>query len=590
MRSRKRWACLLCAAMLALSAAACAAQPAAQEVATPEAADAVTTAAKATATPKPTASPVPGGEETVLSATKDAGRTYVDETLFIGDSNTARYTMYADETGKAFTTIGNNIGVVSMGAQAIKDFPCAKFKNDTKTYTLPQAVAKLKPKRIIIGFGTNNLGGSSTDATKFIKNYREGLDAIVEAWPYADIIVNAIPPLDKQRENTNLTMTQVDAYNTAIAEMCAEDGYHFLNTSEVLRDEKTGWAKKDYTLSDGVHLSKNAVAALFEYVRTHAFVAEDRRPQPLGKVPQLDAVPPNLIEKDPIAVRGAKVPVEFVASTGGKISGAASQMVKKGGICSAVTAVPDDGWRFAYWTASIGSVGGSATVTFTVPGNADANGVILTAHFEPDEHEHQYVDMERTEPTCETGGFARQKCSICGEVIEKDLQPLGHQWDGGVVTQQPTETSPGVKTYTCQRNSSHTRTETIPQLAHTHNFTWVTTQEPTCGKNGSRTGTCTICGQQTTETLAATGQHTPGTEVDVGGGQMVIYCAVCGTELSRRTVETETPPSTEETTPPETEQPAPEVTDQPPQEPQPPQEGQDGGGDGDTSVEEGPTE
>ena len=52
--------------------------------------------------------------------TPDAGRSYVDETLFIGDSNTARYMMYADETGTpAFTSLKNNIGVVSMGAGAI---------------------------------------------------------------------------------------------------------------------------------------------------------------------------------------------------------------------------------------------------------------------------------------------------------------------------------------------------------------------------------------------------------------------------------------------------------------------------------------
>ena len=56
---------------------------------------------------------------TVLPETADAGRSYVDETLFIGDSNTARYLLYADDTGKAFTTSDNNIGVVSMGAGAI---------------------------------------------------------------------------------------------------------------------------------------------------------------------------------------------------------------------------------------------------------------------------------------------------------------------------------------------------------------------------------------------------------------------------------------------------------------------------------------
>ena len=101
--------------------------------------------------------------------------------------------------------------------------------------------------------------------------------------------------------------------------------------------------KKDYTLSDGVHLSKEAVTAYFTYVRTHAYAAEDRRPQPLGTIPTPDGVPANLINKDPIAVRGAKVPLEFVAANGGKLSGTTSQLVKKGGTAAAVTAVPDEG-------------------------------------------------------------------------------------------------------------------------------------------------------------------------------------------------------------------------------------------------------
>ena len=254
------WGKILAAAALCAALCACS-KP--QDVlpdhtATPETSATVAPTAavvQATATHAPTDTTVP----TILPQTADAGRSYVDDTLFIGDSNTVRYTMYADDTGTAFSTLKNNIGVVSMGAGSITTLKCEKFKGDSTLYTIPDAVAKLQPKRIIIGFGSNNLGGSSTDATKFIAQYREGLAAITKAWPYADIIVSAIPPLDQQRDNTNLTMTQVDAYNAALVTMCEEDGYKFLNTAEVLRDDATGWAKKDYTLSDGVHLSKEAV-------------------------------------------------------------------------------------------------------------------------------------------------------------------------------------------------------------------------------------------------------------------------------------------------------------------------------------------
>ncbi len=35
-------------------------------------------------------------------------------------------------------------------------------------------------------------------------------------------------------------------------------------------------------------------------------------------------------------------------------------------------------------------------------------------------------------PTCTNNGSAKYKCTICGEVIEKELPALGHDWDGGV--------------------------------------------------------------------------------------------------------------------------------------------------------------
>lgn len=445
---------------------------------TPETAKTTVTAAPAVQT-EPTPTSAAAEQTTVLAETEDAGRSYVDETLFIGDSNTARYMMYADETGTAFTSLQNNIGVVSMGAGAITTLKCEQFKGDSQMYTIPEAVAKLKPRRMIICFGTNNLGGTSTDASAFIDTYRKGLQAIEEAWPYGEIIISAIPPLDKQRENSRLDMVQVDAYNQALVRMCEEDGYRFLNSAEVLRDDATGWAKKDYTLSDGVHLSKAAVTAYFNYVRTHASSAPDERPQPLGTIPEPDGVPLGLISSDPIAVRGAKVPVEFVSSGGGSISGQTSQMVKKGGTCSTVTAVPNEGWKFAYWSASIGSAGSGSQLTFAVPSNADAGGVVVTAHFEPAEHEHDYAEVEgsRKEPTCEEKGFVKEACRICGEVRERELEALGHKWDEGRVTTEPQPGVEGVRTYTCTV-CQKTYTEPIAALAASPTPTAVPTPSP----------------------------------------------------------------------------------------------------------------
>ena len=512
---------LLAVAALAVCLTGCShAQTDATPSATSETAGAAATAAPA-ATPATSAEPVCAEVGTILPETADAGRSYVDETLFIGDSNTARYLLYANETGTAFTSLNNNIGVVSMGVGSITSLKCEKFKGSSAMYTVPDAVAMLKPKRIIICYGTNNLSGSSTDATNYIKTYLQGLQAIQTAWPYCDIIVSAIPPLDRQRENTNLTMTQVDAYNAALVQMCEENGFKFLNSAEVLRDDATGWAKKDYTLSDGVHLSKEAVTAYFTYVRTHAYAAEDRRPQPLGTIPTPDGVPANLINKDPIAVRGAKVPLEFVAANGGKLSGTTSQLVKKGGTAAAVTAVPDEGFVFAGWTASSGGSYSSATISFTMPQNADAGGVVLTANFKADAHEHNYAEIEdtRVNPTCTNNGSAKYKCTICGEVIEKELPALGHDWDGGV-------RSGDYITYYCRREGcSETKTE---ESQHTHTYDeGIVTQAATCGAPGVLTRTCAICGQQIQEEIAATGQHQYGEAVR-DGDYLVMNCIICG--------------------------------------------------------------
>lgn len=512
---------LLAAAALAVCLTGCSrAQTDATPSATSETAEAAATATPA-ATPATSAEPVCAEVGTILPETADAGRSYVDETLFIGDSNTARYLLYANETGTAFTSLNNNIGVVSMGVGSITSLKCEKFRGSSAMYTVPDAVAMLKPKRIIICYGTNNLSGSSTDATNYIKTYLQGLQAIQTAWPYCDIIVSAIPPLDRQRENTNLTMTQVDAYNAALVQMCEENGFKFLNSAEVLRDDATGWAKKDYTLSDGVHLSKEAVTAYFTYVRTHAYAAEDRRPQPLGTIPTPDGVPANLINKDPIAVRGAKVPLEFVAANGGKLSGTTSQLVKKGGTAAAVTAVPDEGFVFAGWTASSGGSYNSATISFTMPQNADAGGVVLTANFKADAHENNYAEIEdtRVNPTCTNNGSAKYKCTICGEVIEKELPALGHDWDGGV-------RSGDYITYYCRREGcSETKTE---ESQHTHTYDeGIVTQAATCGAPGVLTRTCAICGQQIQEEIPATGQHQYGEAVR-DGDYLVMNCIICG--------------------------------------------------------------
>lgn len=440
-------------------------------------------------------------EGTVLPETQDAGAQYVADTLFLGDSNTVRFMMYGDEkTGEAYTTIRNNIGVVSMGVGAITTLKCEEFSGMSSAVTMPEAVKILQPQRIIITFGTNNLSGTSTNAEKFIDTYKKGLKAIHEAYPYAALIVNSIPPLDAQRENSRLSQTQVDAYNEAICEMCTAEGYKYLNSAEALKDETTGWAKKDYTLGDGVHLSKNGVDALFAYIRTHAYENEDTRPKPLKKIPTPKGVQPGLVKNDPIAVRGARVQISVVAGEGGTVS--PTDTSAKATLSVSLSALPNEGFEFTGWELISGlasfSDTAASTTTLTVNSGNDANGIVVRANFRAIEIEEEtWGDWETDEsPTCLDEGKAH-RTSSWGNREDKTLDAKGHDWTAGDWSWSgdgPTQT--GTLTYTCSR-CGETRTEQTSR--DNPNYT-APTPEP-----------------QPTETPSTPAPETPGSSEGTGG-------------------------------------------------------------------------
>ena len=237
---------------------------------------------------------------TILPESSDAGQTYVDETLFLGDSNTARMYRMFD-----FCTYDNAIGSVGMSAKSLATYACVELNNSGSYVTMAKAVAGMQPKRVIITFGTNDLS-PSYKAADFVKNYQTGIESIVEAYPSVDILINAIPPLGQQHSNQSLTQTQVDEYNKALVEMCQEKDWKFLNSAEVLKDSVTGYAKSGYVeTSDGIHLTRTAMDALFNYIRTHSYITEDDRPA-------LTTIPKHTGDKDAVVYT---VPVVSSSST-----------------------------------------------------------------------------------------------------------------------------------------------------------------------------------------------------------------------------------------------------------------------------------
>ena len=292
-------------------------------------------------------------------------------------------------------------------------------------------------------------------------------------------------------------------------------------------------------------------------------------------------------------------------------------------IPAGVTAIPEDCFRGCTALAdmklpgTVTSVGHNAFTGCTAlkdvrcygaapavePGNSEAHSfepTIVTIHYNPDpvygwtldaDGKWQgytvsskgaclhtgYGTTENTVPaTCGEAGRVDTICSNCGEVVStKEIPATGaHTWDNGTVTTEPTETTPGVRTFTCAVCGA-TRTETIPATGeHTFVFTknvaptctadgydlytcsgcgatekrnskpalghkWDSgkvTTEPTETTPGVRTYTCTVCGETRTETIPATGVHTHvwdnGTvtiaPTETTPGVRTYTCTVCG--------------------------------------------------------------
>ena len=120
---------------------------------------------------------------------------------------------------------------------------------------------------------------------------------------------------------------------------------------------------------------------------------------------------------------------------------------------------------------------------------------------------HTFVFTKNIAPSCTEAGYDLYTCRDCGATEKRNVKPaLGHKWDSGTVTAEPTEKAPGTMTYTCTV-CGQTKTEVIPATGpHTHVWDEGTvTVAPTETTPGVRTYTCTVCGQTRTEIIPATG-------------------------------------------------------------------------------------
>lgn len=205
----------------------------------------------------------------LLTETADAGTDYLNNTLFLGDSNTVR--LY----NNGLISLQQFCAKEGIGTQVALNEGIVTFKKDSNHYTIPQAVAMMKPRRVVMTFGTNDTGMEVSD---FIAHYTALIQAIQQSYPYTDIIVNTVPPVPADHSNyPHMDQAKIDDFNMALLDLCEQLGVRFLNSAEALKGSD-GYGIADYYTSGDIHLKSAGLKAVLNYLRTHALQTEDRRP------------------------------------------------------------------------------------------------------------------------------------------------------------------------------------------------------------------------------------------------------------------------------------------------------------------------
>ena len=131
---------------------------------------------------------------------------------------------------------------------------------------------------------------------------------------------------------------------------------------------------------------------------------------------------------------------------------------------------------------------GEKTFTCSICGNTKTEKVSTT------DHQHMEIRNQKN-PTCKEAGYSGDTyCADCGVKIfsgQTIAKTKNHNWDGGVITTEPTCTERGEKTFTCTI-CGNTNTKKVNATGHSYGA-YKVVKEPTNKRKGLKSKTCSVC-------------------------------------------------------------------------------------------------
>ena len=149
------------------------------------------------------------------------------------------------------------------------------FTTEDMLRNMEEMVFALKPRKIFINIGTNDIGSQGYRLEKLMENYGKIISQIRERLPEAEIYMMAYYPVnetDKLPEGEwaktmflTRTNENISIANKAVEEMAGRMGCHFINVNQGLTDE-AGKLKKEFTV-EGIHMYANGYEVVLENMR-----------------------------------------------------------------------------------------------------------------------------------------------------------------------------------------------------------------------------------------------------------------------------------------------------------------------------------
>lgn len=300
----------------------------------------------------PTQYPLDTSLDAILGQESAQGN-YINDTVFVG--GTQAVSMSKDSS----ITLNQYAGQDGLKVSQVLRETCVNFADDANSYTIPQAIAKMKPLHVYIMVGGDDLDGT-VSVDEFINDYKQIMQSIKTAYSACDVVACAIAPVSKGADDSAQKQTYIDQYNQQLAVACNDMGFKYLNLAEVLKNDK-GYAVDSYVEASTGAFSGSGVNAVLDYVKNHAHNVDDTRGD-RGDIPQRAAS----------ASSGSTTATPTPSPTPNKLT--ASYRVENGkgtltsndqkGVSSldlevasgtqvSVTAVPADGYTFYKWSDGV---------------------------------------------------------------------------------------------------------------------------------------------------------------------------------------------------------------------------------------------